>query len=141
MVSSTTRPHFTPWKDPVLILQEAGWAPGPVWTAGKSRPHRDSIPDRQSRSQSPYRLSYPAQHPTEYQPQNACFLCKKVSNVKHNRDIRYVTARTKLKISFALILASSFDIRLTCKAVIHISTHSTFLSLTAPKIHSFCGDY
>jgi hypothetical protein len=41
----TPQPHFTPGKDPVPILQEAGWAPGPVWTGGKSRPHRDSIPD------------------------------------------------------------------------------------------------
>ena len=46
MVSSTVRPHFTPGKDPVPIVQEAGWAPGQVWTGGKSRPHRDSIPDR-----------------------------------------------------------------------------------------------
>ena len=45
-------PHFTPGKDTVPILQEAGWAPGPVWTGGKSRPHRDSIPDRTARSQS-----------------------------------------------------------------------------------------
>ena len=45
-VSSTLRPHFTPGKEPVPILQEAAWAPGPVWTGGKSRPHRDSIPDR-----------------------------------------------------------------------------------------------
>ena len=60
MVSSTPRPHFTPGKDLVPILQEAGWAPGPVWTFGKSRPHRDSIPDRSARSQSLYRLSYPA---------------------------------------------------------------------------------
>ena len=41
MVSSTPRLHFTPGKDPVPILQEAGWAAGPVWTGGKSRPHRD----------------------------------------------------------------------------------------------------
>jgi len=60
VVSSTSRPHFTPGKEPVPILQEAGWAPGPVWTGGKSRPHRDSIPDRPARSQSLYRLSYPA---------------------------------------------------------------------------------
>ena len=46
VVSSTPRPQFTPGKDPVHILQEAGWAPGPVWTGGKSRPHQDSIPDR-----------------------------------------------------------------------------------------------
>ena len=60
VVSSTPRPHFTPGKDPVTILREARWAPGPVWTGRKSRPHRDSIPDLPARSQSPYRLSYPA---------------------------------------------------------------------------------
>jgi len=60
VVSSTPRPHFTPEKDPVPILQEASWAPGPVWTGGKSRPHRDSIKDRPVRSFSLYRLSYPA---------------------------------------------------------------------------------
>jgi len=54
------RLHFTPGKDPVPILQEAGWAPGPVWTGGKSRPHRDLIPDHPACSQLLYRLSYPA---------------------------------------------------------------------------------
>jgi len=48
----------TPAKDPVPIVQQAGWAPGPVWTGGKSRSHRDSIPDRPAPSQSLYRLSY-----------------------------------------------------------------------------------
>jgi hypothetical protein len=57
VVSSTPRPHFTPGKGPVPILQEAGWAPGPAWTGGKSLPHWDSIPDRSARSQSLYRLS------------------------------------------------------------------------------------
>ena len=49
---STARPGRTLplGKDPAPILQEAGWAPGPVWTGGKSRPHRDSIPDRPVRS-------------------------------------------------------------------------------------------
>ena len=60
MVSSTPRPHFTPGKEPVPIVREAGWATGPVWTGGKSRPHRDLIPDRPARSQSLYLLSYPA---------------------------------------------------------------------------------
>ena len=49
----------TPGKETVPILQGAGWAPEPVWMDGKSRPHRDSIPDRPVRSQSLYRLSYP----------------------------------------------------------------------------------
>jgi len=50
VVSVTPRPHFTPGKDKVSVLQEAVWAPGPVWTGEKSRPHRDSIPDRPTRS-------------------------------------------------------------------------------------------
>jgi len=54
VVSSTPRPHFTPCKDPVPIVQKAGWAPGPVWMGEKSRPHRDSIPDRPVRSESLY---------------------------------------------------------------------------------------
>ena len=60
VVSSTHWPHFIPRKDPVPILQENGWAPAPVWTGGKSRPHQDSIPDRPTHSQSLYRLSYSA---------------------------------------------------------------------------------
>ena len=60
MVSRTLRPRFTPGKDPVPILQEALWAPGPVWKGGKSRPHWGSIRDRPARSQSLYQLSYRA---------------------------------------------------------------------------------
>jgi len=60
VVNSTPWPHFTPGKDPVPILHEAGWAPGSVWTGGKFRPQRDSIPDRPARSQSLYQLSYTA---------------------------------------------------------------------------------
>ena len=62
VVSSTPRPHFTPGKDPVPIVQEAGWDPGPVWKGGKSCPQGDSIPDRPASSQSLYRLSYSAHH-------------------------------------------------------------------------------
>ena len=60
MVSSTPRPYFTTGKDPVPILQEVGWVPGPVWTGGKSRPTGIRSPDCPARSQSLYRLSYPA---------------------------------------------------------------------------------
>jgi len=60
VVSSTPRPHFTPGKELEPVLQEAGWIPGPVWTGRKSRPHRDSIPDRPAHSQLLYQLSYPA---------------------------------------------------------------------------------
>ena len=45
VVSSTPGPHCTPGKDPVPILQEAGWVPGPVWMGRKSCLNRDSILD------------------------------------------------------------------------------------------------
>ena len=61
-VSPTPRPsvHPLPRKERVLILQEAGQAPGPVWTGVKSLTHRDQIPDRPALSQSLHQLSYPA---------------------------------------------------------------------------------
>jgi len=66
MVSSTPRPHFTPGKDPVPIVQEAGWAPGPVWTGGKSLPYRDSIPDRPARSSVVIPTELPGPHIYKY---------------------------------------------------------------------------
>jgi hypothetical protein len=60
-VSITPRPLFTPGKDPVPIVQEAGWAPGPVWTGAENlAPTGIRSPDRSTRSQSLYRLRYPA---------------------------------------------------------------------------------
>ena len=51
--------RFTPMKDPVLIVQEAGWAPGPVWTGAENLAPTDiRSPDRPDRSESLYRLSY-----------------------------------------------------------------------------------
>jgi hypothetical protein len=51
--------HFTPGKDPVSIVQEAKWAPGSVWTGMENLvPTRIRSPDRPTRSQSLYRLSY-----------------------------------------------------------------------------------
>jgi len=48
-------------KDPVPIVQEAGWAPGPFWTGAENlAPTGIRSLDRPARSQSLYRLSYPA---------------------------------------------------------------------------------
>jgi len=85
VVSSTPWPHFTPGRDPVPIVQEAGWAPGPVWTDGKICPHRDSIPDRPSRSQSLYRLSYRA-HKLQV---DSSLLQHKIHNRNYSNIITY----------------------------------------------------
>ena len=54
-------------KDPVPIVQEAGWALGPVWT-GAENLFSTGIrsPDRPARSQSLYRLRYPAHRHAMY---------------------------------------------------------------------------
>ena len=58
---STPRPgRFTPYKYPVHIVEEAGWAPGPVWTGAENlAPTGIRYPDRPARSELLYRLSYP----------------------------------------------------------------------------------
>ena len=62
-VSVTPRALFTPGKEPVPIVQEAGWAPGPIWTGAEDlAPTRIRSPDRPARSQSLYRLSYLAHY-------------------------------------------------------------------------------
>ena len=59
-VSVIRRPLY-PEKDPVPIVQEAGWAPGPVWTGAENlAPTGIRFPDRPALSQSLYRLRYPA---------------------------------------------------------------------------------
>jgi hypothetical protein len=51
--------RFTLGNDPVSIVQEAGWAPGPVWTVAEIlAPTGIRSPDRPARSESLYRLSY-----------------------------------------------------------------------------------
>ena len=59
-VSVTPRPLFTPGKDPVPIVREAGWAPRPVRKGAENlAPTWIRSPDRPVRSQSQYRLCYP----------------------------------------------------------------------------------
>jgi hypothetical protein len=49
-----------PGKDPVPIVQEAGWSPGPLWTGAENLASTGiRSPDRPDRSQSLYLLSYP----------------------------------------------------------------------------------
>ena len=58
---SRPRPgHFSPGKEPVPILEEAGWAPGPVWTGAENLAHIGiRSPDLPARSESLFRLRHP----------------------------------------------------------------------------------
>ena len=48
------------------IVQEVGWASGPVWTGAENlTPTGIRFPDRPARSKSLYRLSYPVLQLTE----------------------------------------------------------------------------
>ena len=59
-ISVTPPPLFTPRKDPVPIVQEAGWARGRVWTGAENlTPHRDSIRE----PSSPYAVTIPTTLP------------------------------------------------------------------------------
>jgi len=60
-VSFTPPRSLPPGKDMVPIVREAGWAPGPVWTGAENLASTGiRSPDRPARSQSLYRLRYPA---------------------------------------------------------------------------------
>ena len=51
---------FTPGKDPVPIVQEAWWAPVPVWIGAENlAPTGIRFPDLPARNESLYRLRYP----------------------------------------------------------------------------------
>ena len=59
MFNVTPRPPYPLGKDPVPIVQAAGWAPGLVWTGAENIvPTGIRSPDRPALSESLYRLSY-----------------------------------------------------------------------------------
>ena len=59
VVSATPRPTY-PVKDPVPVVQETGWAPGPVWRGVENLAPPTGIrsPDSPVLNESLYRLSY-----------------------------------------------------------------------------------
>jgi hypothetical protein len=60
VVSSTPQPYFTVGKDPV---QEAGWAPGPVWTGAENVVQTGiRSPDRPARSSVAIPTELPGPH-------------------------------------------------------------------------------
>ena len=60
---SHARPLFPRERDPVPIVQEAGWASGLVWTCAENVAPTGMRPsDRPARSESLYQLGYPGPH-------------------------------------------------------------------------------
>jgi len=60
VVNATSRPLYPRERDPVPTVQEAGWAPGPVWTGAENLAFIGiRSPDLPTRSQSLYLQSYP----------------------------------------------------------------------------------
>ena len=54
-MNATPRPLYFRERDPVPIVQEAGWAPGPVWTGAENlAPIGIRFPDLPFRSGSLY---------------------------------------------------------------------------------------
>jgi len=113
------QPHATtastPGKDPVPIVQEARWAPEPVWTGAENlAPIGIWSPDRPARRQSLYRLSYRAHL--------MCIMRKFFS------DIGYFCADWSVGTSY-------FDIlMLSCFSVVYLMTNGGRHMTTERKV-------
>jgi len=63
VVDATPRPLYPRERDPVPTVQEARWAPGPVWTGAENlAPTEIRSPSRPALNETLYRLSYPGPH-------------------------------------------------------------------------------
>ena len=63
----TSTTYTLGYEDPVPILQEVGWASGPVWIGAENlAPTGIRSPDVPARSESFYRVSYSTNIRTEY---------------------------------------------------------------------------
>ena len=77
---ATPRPLYPRERDPVPIVQEAEWPPGPVWTGTDNlAPTGIRSPDPTARSESLYRLLYPGPETTQYCLNITC-ACESVIN-------------------------------------------------------------
>ena len=104
MWGSAPRPgRFTPGKDPVRIIQEAGWAPGPVWTCAENlTPTGIRSPNRPARSESLYRLSYRGPRTTDVRTTNLYEYCRLLTRegVQSSRNLPTLTGKTSKSLRF-----------------------------------------
>ena len=98
-------------KGTVPIVQEAVWAPGPVWKGAENLAFTGiRSPNRPARSQSLYRLRYPAHNEEE----------------KHSRNILtlLLTFLQKHKVTGNIGLLSAFNINIYIYIYIYTHTHT-----------------
>jgi len=140
VVSSTARPHFTPGKDPVAILQEAGWAPGPLWTGGKSRSHRDSIQDRPAElpGQQIFNIDVENKH-------TALLTFRELSLIKGIFSVLFIFVsdiHSLVKLYYFTIISIIFllsEMQLAGNRILHFGSLSTFYVMGRvwhPRIHT-----
>jgi len=77
------RQHLTSGKDPVPILQEAGWASGPIWTGAENL----APPEFDPRTVQPVGSRYPAHHPTHKEA-----LIHSIRSMPYDKSITYSKA-------------------------------------------------
>jgi hypothetical protein len=78
VINATPQPLYPRERDPVSIVQEAGWAAGPVLTGAENLASTGiRSPDRSARSKSLYRLSYPGPHSLHYESLISSVIFKK----------------------------------------------------------------
>jgi hypothetical protein len=83
--------RFNPWKDPVPIVQEAVWAPGPVWTGAENLAHTGiRSPYRPARSHSLYRLRYPDYYERWTKCKGNLSSVTVVTRLRAGRDVLFV---------------------------------------------------
>jgi hypothetical protein len=89
MVNGTLQPPYHRERDPVPIVQEAGWAPGTVWTGAENRaPAGTRSLARPARSKSLYRLSYPGPRQVSRRIKND--LWNRKMTVYRSKGIKYL---------------------------------------------------
>ena len=87
-VWSATRPgRLVPRRDPVPIIQEAGWASEPLGIGAENlTPAGIRFPDLAARSESLYRLSYPGSYLLIFKVRKQIYVCR--SNTEELIQVR-----------------------------------------------------
>ena len=118
------------------IVQEAGWAPGPVRTGAENLAHTEiRFPDSPARSQSLYRLSYPAHESTEY----SCIIRANVCHALSTRLLQYIhnPVHGTTDYNFRLLQTRSF---LYCKSnvCLNLLNDCCDVTKTPANLMKFC---